>query len=93
MVRQAHHLFELVETESLGDECSEPQSRRPEQSRRKIVLSVTVQGEAGGRGVWGEILRQAQDKFPPAEPREFRSDIFKARTIGWIFTLKYAIPL
>ncbi|HQT92617.1 MAG TPA: hypothetical protein PL001_11400 [Candidatus Kryptobacter bacterium] len=35
----------------------------------EIVLSAPVQGEAGGRGVWGE--------FRPAEPREFRSDIFK----------------
>lgn len=33
-----------------------------------IVLSAPVQGEAGGMGVWG---------IPPAEPREFRSDIFK----------------
>jgi hypothetical protein len=34
----------------------------------EIVLSAPVQGEAGGRGVWGVL---------PAEPREFRSDIFK----------------
>ena len=34
----------------------------------EIVLSAPVQGEAGGRGVWG---------IPPAEPSQFRSDIFK----------------
>jgi len=35
----------------------------------EIVLSAPVQCEAGGRGGVGGI--------PPAEPREFRSDIFK----------------
>jgi hypothetical protein len=34
----------------------------------EIVLSAPVKGEAGGRRMWG---------VPPAEPREFRSDIFK----------------
>jgi hypothetical protein len=34
-----------------------------------VCLSAPVQGEAGGRGCGGGI--------PPAEPREFRSDIFK----------------
>jgi hypothetical protein len=34
----------------------------------EIVLSAPVQREAGGRGVGG---------IPPAEPSQFRSDIFK----------------
>src|SRR3990167_7917694 len=38
----------------------------------EIVLSAPVQGEAGGRGGGGGI--------PPAEPRQFRSDIFKQTT-------------
>ena len=59
----------------------------------EIVLSAPVpayrsgrQGEAGGK-VGEGILRQAQDKFPPADlpaevstqagPSQFRSDIFK----------------
>ncbi|MBI5178443.1 MAG: hypothetical protein HZA04_04210 [Nitrospinae bacterium] len=35
----------------------------------EIVFSVPVQGEAGGRGSVGGI--------PPADPNQFRSDIFK----------------
>ncbi len=43
-----------------------------------VCLSAPVQGEAGVRGVWGGI--------PPAEPREFRSDIFKQTPPSFTFS-------